>query len=757
VPVRRPPLPTAVALLAALAALAALPAAALAGTVYCIGDADGSCQTTPAGATPGLQLRAAMAATLGSSGSDTIRLGAGLYEAAPVPGGSVFATTDPGLRIIGAGAATHLRATSASASNTILNPGPGGQVTGVRVTPFTAANASGIMLNNGTATDVMVTGPGGSNSLTGLTSSGAMTTVRDATVTGVQTALTTTGSLTVVVDSELTGLWHGIIATGPTSVTDSAITTTGGSSGDSALWALANTDVFDSVVRATGAGSGAPVAAQCGNATGTQVNLSNATVLGTYPASVSAWCPAAGQSAGLSVADSILGGRLMRDGATGAANIAVTRSIIGAGGLFTDTGQGTTITDSTVQTGVDPQFVSATDLRLRAGSPAIDRGAAAPTGRYDRDSLPRTADGDGDGVLRRDLGAFERQSAPLGVPAGNLLAMPGAEADGAGTVYTSSPDLPPPWVREAGHFTFSRYGSDLYFPGAGIGQALGAGASYFWGGTASPLSQASQTVDLSASAAAIDTGRGTVRLSGLLGGYGTEEDTARVQAQFRDGAGHDLGTPLAIGPVLRDERDRYTTLVPRSAGGAVPSGARSVKVTMIAERSGTDLDNDASFDDLGLALDLPTMPGDPGPGPGPGTPPGPGAPPPPPGNPIKNVIAYRGATLPAGTLKLDRHRKAVVRVSCPKATTVGRCRGTLTLTTTQRVHRRTVTVRLATAKVDVAAGAVARVRLTILRARWSLIPRHGTAKAKLTITSHDDRGTSKTTTKTIRVARATAR
>lgn len=58
-----------------------------------------------------------------------------------------------------------------------------------------------------------------------------------------------------------------------------------------------------------------------------------------------------------------------------------------------------------------PQFVAPTDYHLPAGSPAIDKGdpltATLPT--EDFDGAPRPVDGNGDGVSRRDIGAFEYQ------------------------------------------------------------------------------------------------------------------------------------------------------------------------------------------------------------------------------------------------------------------------------------------------------------------------------------------------------------
>ncbi len=64
-------------------------------------------------------------------------------------------------------------------------------------------------------------------------------------------------------------------------------------------------------------------------------------------------------------------------------------------------------TDSTVHTG-DPLFISATDLRLQSGSPAIDIGADRGFAS-DADNNPRPIDGDASGSADPDAGAFEHQ------------------------------------------------------------------------------------------------------------------------------------------------------------------------------------------------------------------------------------------------------------------------------------------------------------------------------------------------------------
>lgn len=57
--------------------------------------------------------------------------------------------------------------------------------------------------------------------------------------------------------------------------------------------------------------------------------------------------------------------------------------------------------------GGDPKFVSASDFRLRPGSPCIDSGYAKITLTADIDSVPRPLDGNGNGTFKPDIGAHE--------------------------------------------------------------------------------------------------------------------------------------------------------------------------------------------------------------------------------------------------------------------------------------------------------------------------------------------------------------
>lgn len=102
----------------------------------------------------------------------------------------------------------------------------------------------------------------------------------------------------------------------------------------------------------------------------------------------------------------------------------------------------------------DPSFVGAADYRLLAGSPAIDRGTAAPLdGRLEWSGNPRTLDGDLDGSMLPDIGAVEYGAAVLSATgsavAGGQLTVQLTGAPGLvgflGALLPDAPVLLPPF------------------------------------------------------------------------------------------------------------------------------------------------------------------------------------------------------------------------------------------------------------------------------------------------------------------------
>jgi hypothetical protein len=351
-----------------------------------------------------------------------------------------------------------------------------------------------------------------------------------------------------------------------------------------------------------------------------------------------------------------------------------------AGGTFS--GPGRVVTDHTNLRPVAGHAAGAGDLsvepgfapgspRLAPGSPLVDAGGTDPLavlGSWpeDRSGLPRIADGNGDGALVRDIGAFELAPPPVPLPSDNLLGDPGAERGDAWTL--------------AGGFVRERYGM-FPFPSAAEGIALGAGEVFFAGGTAA-ASSASQLVPVERFAPEIDAGAARLTLAALLGGYRADADAAAVEATFLGPAGRTIGTTALAGPTPA-ERAQVTALLARSRSDAIPPLTRSVLVALRATRL-TENYSDAYFDNVALTVGAP------------------GVPPP----AVTRPKPFAGLRMLTAKAKLDRRRRVRLRVVCPSRT-VGRCRGVVTLA------KRSTAARLAAVSVALRAGRARKVRLKL--------------------------------------------
>ena len=186
--------------------------------------------------------------------------------------------------------------------------------------------------------------------------------------------------------------------------------------------------------------------------------------------------------------------------------------------------------------------------------------------------------------------------AQASVPAGNLLANPGAEA-GPGAPDASTVIAPPSWTT-TGEFTAVQYTAPGSPPPA-VNAQIGGGANYFAGGNVE-TSTGEQLVNVSTAQPEIDGGRVSAALSAFIGGFSFQEDNTRITASFLAGNGATLGT-LEIGPVTAADRGNQTTLLPRNTSGAVPACTRSIKVVITATRlEGTY--NDGYADNVSLSL-----------------------------------------------------------------------------------------------------------------------------------------------------------
>jgi hypothetical protein len=331
-------------------------------------------------------------------------------------------------------------------------------------------------------------------------------------------------------------------------------------------------------------------------------------------------------------------------------------------------------------------------------------------------------DGDGDGIARRDPGAFERRPPEPPSTAGNLLANPGAEQGSAATNDTAAP-APPRW-RRSGGFTSVRYGTLVglvAFPSLEAAAALGAGDAFFAAGP-SGAATATQTVDLSGWAPEIDARAGmTVRLSALLGGFRLSDDRALVTARFRGPAGGALGS-FSLDTVTAAERGNATMLLPRVASAPVPRLTRSIAVTLRAGAPGGSY-NDAYVDDVALVPRVPALPGVPR-------------------RRARAPRAFGGVAVISRRVRVRRGR-ARVRIGCPNAA-FRRCAGVVTLT-------RGRFVILGTRQVALRPGETQRVRIPLsLRERRAL---RRAQRGHVYSAVRDAQGLTRTVTAPVRIVR----
>jgi hypothetical protein len=352
---------------------------------------------------------------------------------------------------------------------------------------------------------------------------------------------------------------------------------------------------------------------------------------------------------------------------------------------------------------VDPGFAPG-GARLAATSPLVDAGSpdglADTEWPEDRSGLARIADGNGDGVLARDPGAFELAPPAVPLPPGNLLRDPGAEDGDAWTL--------------SGSFARERYGS-FPFPSAAAGLALGAGGVFFAGG-AGVGGSASQTVDVTRIAPEIDLGTATASLAGLLGGYRTDADRGTMRVEFLDPAGEPLSAAELDTPAAA-ERANATTLLRRSRSVGIPRLARAVAVTLHASR-GTGTYSDAYFDNVALTVAAP------------------GAPP-----PRRPAKPFAGVRVLTGKTTVGRKGRVAVRLACADRT-IGGCNGVVTLVGAPK--RGADALRAGMARVALSPGRTRFARIRLRRAVRHAVRDRRRMRMKLYVAARDGQGVTRT-------------
>jgi T5SS/PEP-CTERM-associated repeat protein/autotransporter-associated beta strand protein len=196
--------------------------------------------------------------------------------------------------------------------------------------------------------------------------------------------------------------------------------------------------------------------------------------------------------------------------------------------------------------------------------------------------------------------AFYRVSL-LPAPGVNLLVNGNAEA-GAFSA-TGAPIAVPGWTTSSA-FTVINYkpaGDTSGFPKTTDAGPPDRANQFFAGGNAA-TSTATQTIDVSANAADIDTGSAVVDLSGWLGGFATDGDNASLSVAFFNGSTN-LGGG-AIGPVTNVDRGNVTSLLSRSQTIPVSANTRQLVVTLRMDRTDGAF-NDGYADSLSVVLRVP--------------------------------------------------------------------------------------------------------------------------------------------------------
>lgn len=111
---------------------------------------------------------------------------------------------------------------------------------------------------------------------------------------------------------------------------------------------------------------------------------------------------------------------------------------------------------------------------------------------------------------------------------------------------------------------------------------------------------ASQLINVGNLASIIDGGKGAYNLSGWLGGYTTDADSAIVNVSFLSQNNQSLGS-IGITSPTAQQRNNTTGLFLQSTNGIIPVGTRQINVLLNADYARGRV-NDAYFDNLSLVI-----------------------------------------------------------------------------------------------------------------------------------------------------------
>ncbi|NHZ87858.1 PEP-CTERM sorting domain-containing protein [Massilia sp. CCM 8733] len=179
----------------------------------------------------------------------------------------------------------------------------------------------------------------------------------------------------------------------------------------------------------------------------------------------------------------------------------------------------------------------------------------------------------------------------------NLIVNGNAEA-GAGSNDGGTVTVPG-WTVSGG-LTSVNYGASGGFPGPADAGPQNRGKNFFAGGVNTPASRAVQVIDLGGYSDAIKGGQSQFDLSGWLGGYATQSDSATLTAVFRDKSGNTLFSK-SLAPVSVSDRGGLNNLVYRESHGFIPVGSALVDIVLDMNRAEGSY-NDGYADNLSFSV-----------------------------------------------------------------------------------------------------------------------------------------------------------
>lgn len=186
----------------------------------------------------------------------------------------------------------------------------------------------------------------------------------------------------------------------------------------------------------------------------------------------------------------------------------------------------------------------------------------------------------------------------------NLIVNGDAETDQGAVGNGSDADVSA-WTSETGAFTIVKYGTHGDYPTNTDPGPANRGNFFFAGGN-SPSSGGTQLINVSDCASQIDSGKQKFSLSGFFGGFGSQDDSARLNITFRNSANNALLGTASIGAVSAADRGGSVTgLLSRVTNGTVPIGTRFIEV-VLQQTLFVGTANDGYADNLSLVLNSST-------------------------------------------------------------------------------------------------------------------------------------------------------